>query len=406
MTSPVSPREIGVDPAAEALLASVVADAREGQYATYHRLRTMAPLLRTSNGTLVLTRYEDCATAIRHRDLGAARPTVWSTHGRAGASLHSLVGILPFSDPPDHTRLRRAVASAFTADAVERLRASVTRHAETCVAGLADHGDFMAAVARPLTLHVTAELLGVPAADRPFLATVAQAAAALVEPFTDEPTLARTAAAARELYAYFTDVLAEKRRHPAPDLLSRLESSRDESGLDTLEVVALAATLFVAGCNAAHMLGNGLRALLDTPAQFALLRRRPDLTASAVEEMLRYDPPVQVMARRARTALTLAGLEIEAGALVVAVLAAANRDPDRFTDPDRFDIIRDEGPHLSFAGGAHYCLGSQLARLQAEIVFSRLPAVWGRIEPAGPAVLRPESTMRRLQSLPVRVHAA
>jgi len=379
-------------------------------YHAYHRLRAVAPVLRTEGGALVLTRYADCDAALRHRSLGKARePLAARVAGglRDEDTRRALAWMrrsMLFSNPPDHTRLRRLVSSAFTARHVDELQQAISGRADQLLDGLAGKpgADFMSAVALPLPVNVIADLLGVPDEDRESFTPLIHDVTALLEPLVSDEALARAVAAQAELSRYFGGLLAGKRRTPAADLLSRLAASRADDKLDDEEMIAAAILLFGAGFETTtNLLGNGLRALLENPAELRRLRERPELMPAAVEEMLRFDSPIQLDGRTVLAPAAVAGAELPAGQLVVMLLGAANRDPNRFTEPDRFDVGRDEGPHLAFASGIHFCLGAHLARLEAAVVFTRLLAGFASIELAGDPEPRPGLNPRGLARLPV-----
>jgi len=228
----------------------------------------------------------------------------------------------------------------------------------------------------------------------------------LFEPFADADTVARAIAAEDELADYFTSLLAEKQRHPGDDLLSRLAASRADDALDDGEMIATAMMLFGAGFETTvNLLGNGLYALLTHPAQLDLLGDRPELVPRAIEEFLRYDPPAQLVIRAVLRPCTLAGVELWPGDKIVVLLAAANRDPAQFTDPDRLDVTRDEGPSLAFSSGIHYCIGAPLARLEATEFFARLLSRYRHIEMAGQPRRRPGRGLCGFAELPVSVSA-
>ena len=410
-TVPAPPDSTVPAPRAEELFVSVLLGG-EGPdpYGAYHRLRAEAPVLQTQAGALVLTRFDDCDAALRHRSLGKARePLAARTVGgfrdeHTRRALAWMRRTMLFSNPPDHSRLRRLVSSAFTVRHVDEMRRAISDRADRLLDGLAGQqgADFMTAVALPLPVNVIADLLGVPEADRDSFTPLIHDVTALLEPFVGADALARAVAAQAELASYFGSLLAEKRRRPAGDLLSRLAASRGDDKLDEEEMIAAAILLFGAGFETTtNLLGNGLRALLETPGQVGLLRERPELVPAAVEEMLRYDSPIQLDGRTTLEPAKVAGAELPAGQLVVMLLGAANRDPDRFTEPDRFDVTRDEGANLAFAAGIHFCLGAHLARLEAAVVFTRMLERFGRIELAGDPQPRPGLNPHGLSSLPV-----
>ena len=263
----------------------------------------------------------------------------------------------------------------------------------------------MAAVALPLPVNVIADLLGVPEADRQPLTLLIHDVNTLLEPLVSDEELARAVIAHAELSSYFGGLLDRKLRKPAADLLSRVFAvDRTADKLDDEEMIAAAILLFGAGFETTtNLLGNGLRALLENPAELGLLRARPSLICSAVEEMLRFDPPVQVDGRTTLEPATVADVELPAGQRVIMLLGAATCDPSRYTEPGRFDITRDEGPHLAFAAGIHFCLGAHLARLEAAVVFTQLLARFKNVKLAGDPLTSNRLNPRGLARLPVNL---
>jgi cytochrome P450 len=225
--------------------------------------------------------------------------------------------------------------------------------------------------------------------------------------------LAEAAEADRRLGEYFADLVAERRAHPGDDLLSKLIEAEDVNSngtgdqLTEHELISTAILLFAAGFETTtHLIGNGLYALLRHPDELARLRADRSLVRPAVEELLRYDSPVQLAARTTYEDITIGGHRIDAGSIVLGLLGAANRDPARFSDPERLDVGRDEGPPMSFGGGIHFCLGAALARLEGQIVFDRLLTRFGTMELAGgPPAVRDSLTLRGLVDLKVRFAA-
>jgi cytochrome P450 len=309
------------------------------------------------------------------------------------------------SDPPDHERLRRLVNRAFTPRRVEGLRPRITAITEGLLDDLAGRpeADLLASFAFPLPITVICELLGVPAGDRDdFRAWSATIVSDTVTPavFTEHATA---------MISYFLALLAAKRREPADDLLSALLAARDSGDrLSENELVSMAFLLLVAGHETTvNLIASGLLALLLNPAELSRLRADPALTGAAVEELLRYVNPVNnATFRCAAEPLEIAGLRISRGDPVLVSLSGANRDPDRFSDPDRLNLGRDGSGHLAFGHGIHYCLGAPLARLEAEIAFAGLLARFGSIRLAVPASSlrwRPSTLIHGLEALPVRL---
>ncbi|MGW2558702.1 cytochrome P450 family protein [Streptomyces sp. NPDC001514] len=307
-------------------------------------------------------------------------------------------------DPPDHTRLRKLVAREFTMRRVESLRPRVQRIADGLIDAMlpAGRADLVDAFAFPLPITVICELLGVPAADRDRFRVWSTEVVA--------PTSAdaeRTAV--HELAAYLDELIEDKRcSRPADDLLSALLRTRAEDGdrLSAAELRAMAYLLLIAGHETTvNLISNGVRALLTHPAQLATLRADFRLLDGAVEEMLRYDGPVETATVRfTREAVSYGDAVIPAGQAVLVALAAADRDPDRFSAPDRFDIRGENRGHLAFGHGMHYCLGAPLARLEAGIairtLLERCPDL--ALDPeGGPLDWLPGMLIRGVRHLPV-----
>ncbi|OLT14808.1 hypothetical protein BJF78_17355 [Pseudonocardia sp. CNS-139] len=309
-------------------------------------------------------------------------------------------------NPPDHTRLRRLVSGAFTRRQVERLEPHVRRITDELLAplGADDVVDLVPAFAYPLPVRVICALLGIPPSAEDELQGRTRSLMA--------PALSgydAYLADARALVAFVGEQVEEKRRHPGDDLLSALIAARDGSDrLSEDELIGMVYLLFVAGHETTvNLVGNGVLALLTHPDQLALLRAEPDRADAAVEELLRFDGPVQTtMTAEAAERIEIGGVTIGAGELVYVILMAANRDPGRFPEPERLDIGRETAGHLAFGHGIHHCLGAPLARLEGRIALGTLVARYPRIALARPAaeLVRTESVLvNGLESLPVRL---
>lgn len=324
------------------------------------------------------------------------------------ATLRVLAGWMTFKDGPPHRRLRALVLRAFTPRTVERLHDRVTAITDELLAttGDQDELDVVAAVAHPLPAIVIAELLGVPAADRDrFKAWSTDVAALVFGAVDDDSRHARASQGMAELVAYLSALVHGARGRDDDDLLVLLVGARTSDG-DVLthdEIVAMCTLLLFGGHETTtNLLGSGVLALLDHPDQADRLREDPSLTATAVEELLRFDGPARISARVAREDFVLHGHAIAAGQRIFLVLAAANRDPTRFTDPDALDVGRDPNPHLGFGLGQHYCLGAPLARLEARIAIPRIMRrLDGMQRTPGPLRWQPTLISRSLVALPV-----
>ncbi|MFI0419950.1 cytochrome P450 [Spongiactinospora sp. 9N601] len=324
--------------------------------------------------------------------------------GAAGAYASALSAHMLNSDPPDHTRLRRLVNKVFTAGAVARLRPRIEQIAADLLDAMPPRGtaDLIEVYAFPLPITVICEVLGVPDGDRGRFREWSK-------PFVGATDPGQLSRAQEELTAYFSTLVAAKRATHGDDLLSDL-TRVSEAGdrLSHAELVSMAFLLLVAGHETTvNLIGNSVLALLSDPGQMAALRADPSLLPGAVEEFLRYDGPINIATVRFTTAPVPVGdVEIPAGEFVMISLLAANRDADRFPDPDLLDLTRPAAGHLAFGHGIHHCLGAPLARLEAEIALGRLldrfPAMTLNADPAT-LQWRDSTLIHGLHSLPVRL---
>ena len=313
---------------------------------------------------------------------------------------------LLFLDPPDHTRLRTLVTKAFTPRAVQDLEARIRAVATALLDAVDEPGafDLMAALAQPLPVIVIAEMLGVPAEDRDRFKLWSAQRARLLEPTASRRERAVAQNAQQEFDAYFRAIVAMRRRAPRDDILSALAHAEDGGErLSEREMLNILRLLLVAGNETTtNLIGNGMLALLANPDQLARLRDDPGLMPAAVDELLRFDSPVQTTFRRARADCAVNGFEVRERDNVAVLLGAANRDPDAFEEPDRLDVGRAHCPHLSFGRGIHHCLGAPLARLEGRIAFELLLERFARIDLVGPRPkFRSGIVLRGLRSLPV-----
>jgi cytochrome P450 len=325
-------------------------------------------------------------------------------------------GLTPLSeamldrDPPDHTRLRRLANQAFTPQRVKDLEPRIAQVSQELVERIRVRGeaDFIADFALPLPVIVIAELLGVPAADHDRFGVWSNRVMASGDAVVGtEESLQQGMEAMVALAGYLAELIRQRRQQPREDLISALVTARDAGDrLSEEELLGTCVLLLIAGHETTvNLLGNGLLTLLRHPEQLALLKEHPESIPSAVEEMLRYESPIQrATPRFAAQPFELAGQRIEQGQQVSAVIGAANRDPAHFPDPDRFDITRNPNRHLSFGHGIHFCLGAPLARVEARIAFGQilesLPDI--RLATEQPE-WRPATWFRGLKRLPVVV---
>ncbi|KLL10161.1 cytochrome P450 [Protofrankia coriariae] len=390
---------------------------RADPYPSYRALRAADPFYRVPLGdgrATVLTRYPDCVTALSEAAWGRGESgtNAWRRADALDGGLRSFLRM----NPPSHTRLRGLVSKAFTPRVVAAFQPRVTSLVDTLIdAALARGGeiDLIDALARPLPLRVICDLLGVPARDEQTFRGWANDLTRGIDPdyLLTPDELARRRTSSREFDAYFTELIAWRRARPAGDLLSELVAVRDQGDvLSESELLELCALLLVAGYETTvNLIGNAVLALLRNPDQLALLRTDLALIPSVIDETLRYDPPIQLVGRLALRDTEIAGHAFHQGEIIIILSAAAQRDPDVFTDPDRFDITRYAGAapahrHLGFGLGIHYCLGAPLARLEARIALralvQRAPGLTLAVDPPP---YRPHLTVRSLAALPVRL---
>jgi cytochrome P450 len=349
-------------------------------YLYYRDLREDAPALlaRRPDGveTWLVTRYEDAKAVLADR-----RFSTDLRHATAGADEAPVSATMVTSDPPDHTRLRRLVSKGFTPRRVEELRHRIGEIANQLVDEIAPMGeaDLIDAFAFPLPVIVICELLGVPVEDRH---TFRRWTADMLMMAVTEERVVVAQDATRRLHGYLAQLVQRKRdeiltapEDRQPDLISALIVARDQTDrLSERELVAMITLLLFAGHETTvNLIGNGMASLFLNPEQLDRLREQPELLGSAVEELLRFEAPVQQPAHRvALEDITVGGVVIPAGAIVSVVIGSANRDPRRFADPDRLDVTRDASQHLSFGYGIHHCLGAPLARMEGRIAFGTL----------------------------------
>lgn len=310
-------------------------------------------------------------------------------------------------EPPDHTRIRRLVSQAFTPRTVDRLKP----YARALAAGLVERlvaeggGDLLTSVAEPLPVAVIAEMLGVPATDRPLLRPWSAAICAMYELNPPEETARRAVTASLEFSAYLRELIAVRREKPGEDLISGLIVAHDEGEkLTEAEMVATCALLLNAGHEATvNATVNGWHALFRNPAQLAALRGDRTLLPTAVEELMRYDTPLQLFERWVLDPVEIGGTTIPRGAEVALLFGSANHDPAAFTVPDRLDLSRHDNPHISFSAGIHYCIGAPLARIELAASMAALLDLAPGLSPAGEPERKPNFVIRGLAALPVTV---
>ena len=384
-------------------------------YPTYAALRTQDPV--HQNPMLqgwVLTRYDDCIQTLRDHE-------TYSSDARQGASalvrlrvqqradMQMDAATVLTSDPPVHTHLRALVSKAFTPARVEGMRGHIEEVTESLLDEAGETFDVIEGLAQPLPIIVIAEMLGVPPEDRDTFKRWSTSIAALTNPMISPQLLAEVQRVRDELGDYIGQVVEERRRAPREDLISALVEAEEEGNVLSIEELFGFVVLLLAAGNetTTNLIGNGTLALMQNPEQAALLREEPSLVVGGIEELLRYDSPVQTTIRFALTETEIGGRRIAKGDSVLAMLGAANRDPAHFVEPDRLDVRREENRHIAFGLGIHHCLGAPLARLEAEVAFR---ALLRRFEELAPAEEAPERggtfALRGLRRLSLRCGAS
>jgi cytochrome P450 len=342
----------------------------------YHQMRAATPVLAVPEwDEYVCTRWEDCERVLRDPTFSSdpstrRRETQILSFGDMERPRSMLM-----TDPPDHTRLRKLVSKAFTPRTVEQLRPHVADLAQGMLDEVDPTGfDLISGLGFPLPVTVICELLGIPVADQHLFGPWSSDASRLLDGDIDQPTAQKGLMAFMQIVGYLNGIFEERRANPRDDLLTALLAA-EESGdkLSEEELRTTVVLLFIAGHETTtNLIGNGTVALLRSRDQWDRLVADPSLAPGAVEELLRFDGPVHLTGRTATVPSIVGGVEVEPGQGVVTLLAAANRDPARFPDPDRLDITRPDNHHLTFSHGLHYCLGAALARLEGQEVFKAL----------------------------------
>jgi len=388
-------------------------------YPDYARWRARRPVARPHEYIFVLSRYDDCAAVLASAAFGRApedqasplrrafRPPAGKAEdpagsadgARAAGAARSMLGL----NPPDHTRLRRLVSRAFTPARIRELAPRIEEITSELLGDLGPRFDVIGQLALPLPVRVISELLAIPDADRPMLVTWSDQLSRSLDPgFLIPPEVRPAMRAARDSFReYLGALIPQRRRHPGEDLVSALVQVHDEDGaLTEDEIITTCRLLLIAGHETTRsLIGAGVLALLANPAQLAVLRSDPGLIDQAVEEILRYDPPVQLLTRVALEDTRIGPATVPAGALALMLVGAANRDEVLCDNPGTFDITRSARRHLAFGHGIHFCLGAPLARVEAAIALRHLLAVLPEYEIAQPPEWKPHTVLRGLDHL-------
>jgi cytochrome P450 len=344
-------------------------------YPLYAELRDLAPVYRSDSGMWFASSYEAAATVLRSPAFGQGQGArMISQDPRYGDSavLQALGQMITFIDPPDHTRLRRLVSRVFSPRVIDRLRDYVTQVVDELLEPMAREGggDLVTGFADHIPVTVVCHLLGVPPSDHAQCRTWSEEVGLSVEPGVSDEQLKRADRAQLEYDAYFRALATEKRAHPADDVMTLLTQAEEEGDkLSEQELVSMATEIIGAGSETTrNLIGSGILALLRNRDELRQLRDDPGLIRSAIEELLRYEAPVQTAVPRfVLHDVELEGVPLPEGAMIGAVIGAANRDPKRFEAPDRLDLDRPDNQPLTFAPGIHHCLGASVARLEGQL---------------------------------------
>ena len=390
---------------------------RANPYPIYHRLRSENPIYRSSFGSeWVLTRYEDVKTILRDRRVYSYdRPKMIAQKSKylqkQGKNLNVLAeaskNFLIYMNPPDHTRLRGLVSKAFSKVVIEGMRPQIQTIVDECLDKALSRGeiDIIGDLAGVLPVNVIASMLGVPTHDaQEQLHQWSQVLSRILDSLISLEEYEAINQAVLEFQEYFRHLISKREKDPQDDLISYLIAARDESDkLNEEEVISICMLLFSAGEETTvNLIGNGMLALLHHPEQMKKLQQEPEIIRTAVEEMLRYDSPIQILGQIAGEDLEIGRQIIQKGEKMVLCLGAANRDPVKFPNPDQFDITRQENSHLAFADGIHRCLGATLAQIEAEIAINSLLQKLPNLKLASEKLKwRKNIALRGLKALPV-----
>lgn len=375
---------------------------RDDPYPLYAQLRAQGPVVRSGLGLLMTTTHTACEDVLRDHRFG-----VRTSDGRYGDPTAAAVDLqlsLLELDPPDHTRLRRLAAPAFRPRRMELLRKRVQQIADELLDEVAERGEFdlIRDFAAPLPIRVICELLALPPLDGERLAHHGTVLAGALDGVRSVRHLREMRRSFAELDELFTRLIEQRRAAPGEDVVSDLVAALDEEHITSAELIQLCDLLLVAGFETTvNLIGNATQALLRHRDQWLLLRDDPELAAAAVEETLRWDPPVQATLRIAHEPVDLLGHHLRADEPVIALLASAGRDPGHHSDPDTFDISRPRrADHLAFSSGIHHCLGAPLARLESETALQSLATRLPGLRQTRPAIPRRTAIIHGLRSLP------
>ena len=377
-----------------------LAEGRRDPYAVYEDMRAIGPMVPTRLGNWATTSHPVCKQVLRSRQFGVREEDGTVPGGSPEEFDLSFLSL----NPPDHERLRRVAAPAFSPRMMSRYAATIDETVGELLDAAAQRGSFdlVADLAAPLPIAVITSMMGVEGGDVAAFQRYGAALGSALDGITSIGQARRVIEANRELERLFERLFEERAHEPREDLISVIVAEQGDR-IQPHEMVPMCSLLLIAGFETTvNLIGNATRALLDHPEQWQLVRDDPALVPAAVEEVLRWDPPVQETARISFRDIEIAGVPVRRNQAVVLLLAAAGRDPEVFPDPSRFDITRpSSAEHLAFSSGIHYCLGAPLARLEAVAALTALTTRMPRLRQTGRVTMRPSRLIRGPLHMPV-----
>lgn len=378
-------------------------------YPHYREIREHAPIHKAALGKMwIVSSYEEARAVLRDPRCGNPTPEMFE-QGRTGIDgskrrprSREALSMLQLN-PPDHGRIRGLVSRAFTPRRVEEMRPEIEAIADELLDTMDGHGDLVSGLAHPLPANVISAMVGVPREDREQLRPLIGDLTVGIEPTASDDEIAMADAAAVKIRDYLSVLIAARREEPREDLLSVLvHANEDGDKLTENEILVNTLLIYAAGFETTtHLIGNMFRAFVANPDQLDRVRADRSLIPAAVEEVLRYDPPVQIDGRYVHEPIEIDGKPIPAGDSVITLIGAVNRDPAHFDNPDSFDIGRTDTQVLSFGSGIHFCLGAALARLEGQVVLGKLLDRYQSWEIVGEPTWRPRITLRGVECMEV-----
>ncbi len=373
---------------------------QDNPYPLYELIRARGPVYKGLSGVCAVASHSLCSQALRDQ-----RMKVRTISGRLpGGPTNALADAFISFDAPDHTRLRRIAAPAFRPKLIRDMRTSIETTTNRLLDRLAPEFDLMTDFAGPLPIAVISDLLGVPDADTSRFAQYGLVVASAFDGLTSPAMVREYRTAVKDLRDLFTRLMTERRADPGDDVISLLVTAVSDEKMTADDLIATCRLLLIAGFETTvNLIGNAAVLFSQHPDQWELLRAEPDrVIAGAVEEVLRYESPVPMLERFAHERMTLGDCELPPNATVIVLLSAANRDPEVFTDPHRFDITRKESlEHLAFGGGPHYCLGAPLSRLEGDIALRAMAKRWPRLHLTATPQRRKSTQIRGYTTIPM-----